>query len=205
MEPEAVLIGTICAGIEAEGHAVIDQAFAAEFMAPIVQTFELNHLNRLQPAGMGRLQDVQYHPEIRGDHMAWLSAQTPDMAHYFTWCENLRLSLNRQFYLGLFEYESMFAEYPINARYLKHLDAFNDPGQPGNNRRLSTVLYLNPDWPTDGGGELMLYRQGQSKPFRKVLPEMGTLVVFLSEDFPHEVLPAKQARRSLTGWFRTKA
>ena len=36
----------------------------------------------------------------------------------------------------------------------------------------------------------------------RVLPEFATLVVFLSEDFPHEVLPATRDRYSVTGWFR---
>jgi SM-20-related protein len=36
----------------------------------------------------------------------------------------------------------------------------------------------------------------------KVLPSFGTIVVFLSEEFPHEVLPAKRDRYSIAGWFR---
>jgi SM-20-related protein len=36
----------------------------------------------------------------------------------------------------------------------------------------------------------------------KVVPQMGTLVVFLSERFPHEVLPAHADRYSIAGWFR---
>ena len=35
-----------------------------------------------------------------------------------------------------------------------------------------------------------------------VLPELGTLVIFLSEDIPHEVLPAMRDRYSIAGWFR---
>ena len=37
-----------------------------------------------------------------------------------------------------------------------------------------------------------------------VLPEAGTLVVFLSADLPHEVLPATRERLSLTGWLRRR-
>ena len=37
-----------------------------------------------------------------------------------------------------------------------------------------------------------------------VLSEAGTLVVFLSADVPHEVLPATRDRLSLTGWFRRR-
>src|SRR5690606_40843214 len=53
---------------------------------------------------------------------------------------SLRLYVNRHLFLGLYEYECMFAHYPAGAFYKKHLDAFKS----GINRRLSTVLYLNP-------------------------------------------------------------
>ena len=35
-----------------------------------------------------------------------------------------------------------------------------------------------------------------------VLPLGGRLVVFLSEDIPHEVLPTQKERISITGWLR---
>jgi SM-20-related protein len=35
-----------------------------------------------------------------------------------------------------------------------------------------------------------------------VPPKNGTLVLFLSEEFPHEVLVAKKTRYSIAGWFR---
>jgi SM-20-related protein len=38
-----------------------------------------------------------------------------------------------------------------------------------------------------------------------VIPQLNTLVLFLSERFPHEVLPAKRVRYSLTGWFRVNS
>src|SRR5450830_1584970 len=37
-----------------------------------------------------------------------------------------------------------------------------------------------------------------------VVPSGGCLVVFLSGDVPHEVLPATRERLSLTGWFRRR-
>lgn len=33
-------------------------------------------------------------------------------------------------------------------------------------------------------------------------PRAGTLVVFLSEDMPHEVLETQRERYSIAGWFR---
>lgn len=38
-----------------------------------------------------------------------------------------------------------------------------------------------------------------------VLPTGGCLVVFMSGEVPHEVMPATRDRLSLTGWFRRRA
>ncbi|MEE3168550.1 MAG: 2OG-Fe(II) oxygenase, partial [Pseudomonadota bacterium] len=35
-----------------------------------------------------------------------------------------------------------------------------------------------------------------------VVPEMGRMAVFMSEEVPHEVLPANRTRHSLACWFR---
>ena len=67
---------------------------------------------------------------------------------------------------------------------------------------MSAVFYLNPDWQAEQGGALRLYLTDGST--HDVLPEAGTLVVFLSADLPHEVLPATRERLSLTGWFRRR-
>jgi SM-20-related protein len=39
---------------------------------------------------------------------------------------------------------------------------------------------------------------------RDVLPEGGTLVAFLADRFPHEVLPATRERLAFTGWYRRR-
>ncbi|MFZ3017309.1 MAG: 2OG-Fe(II) oxygenase [Gallionella sp.] len=33
-------------------------------------------------------------------------------------------------------------------------------------------------------------------------PTFGTMIIFLSESFPHEVLVSHATRRSIAGWFR---
>ena len=67
---------------------------------------------------------------------------------------------------------------------------------------LSLVVYLNPSWNTADAGELVLYKDEQDRAGTKVTPLMGTVVTFLSEEFPHEVLPANRDRYSIAGWFR---
>ncbi|MOA08544.1 hypothetical protein D3C78_1283200 [compost metagenome] len=67
---------------------------------------------------------------------------------------------------------------------------------------MSAVFYLNADWQAEQGGALRMYLPGGEE--RDVLPLAGTLVVFLSADLPHAVLPATRERLSLTGWFRRR-
>jgi SM-20-related protein len=79
------------------------------------------------------------------------------------------------------------------------LDAFHGEA----NRILTLVAYLNLDWKEEDGGELIIY--SGDNVFAMVPPEFATLVVFLSEEFPHEVLPARRDRYSVAGWFRLNA
>ena len=113
--------------------------------------------------------------------------------------DGLRQALNRGLYLGLEDFECHFALYPPGAFYQKHLDRFRDDDR----RTVSAVLYLNDDWQPQDGGELRLYLPDGAE--REVPPLGGSLVLFLSSDFPHEVLPANRERLSLTGWFRRRA
>ena len=70
------------------------------------------------------------------------------------------------------------------------------------------ILYLNQNWLAEHGGELRLYLNHddnlKSTAFIDVLPVTGRLVIFLSDIFYHEVLPATRDRMSLTGWFLTR-
>jgi SM-20-related protein len=106
--------------------------------------------------------------------------------------------LNQRLFLGLFSFESHYAHYAPGAYYKRHYDAFRGEA----NRVLSVVCYLNPNWSASDGGELVLYRDEQDREGLKVVPLYGTVVVFLSEEFPHEVLPASRDRYSVAGWFR---
>jgi len=66
---------------------------------------------------------------------------------------------------------------------------------------VTTVYYLNDEWGDSDGGELIVYDEN-NKEIAKVIPNANTLVVFMSEKFPHEVLSANKKRYSIAGWFR---
>ncbi|HEX4878454.1 MAG TPA: 2OG-Fe(II) oxygenase [Limnobacter sp.] len=153
-------------------------------------------------AGVGRMGDHQRSEAIRRDRIAWIEPLDDACTAWLDWSRGLQLCLNRQLMLGLFSFESHFAHYQPGAFYKKHRDAFK--GQA--NRVLSVVTYLNPQWQACHGGELVIYDpQDEARELRRVLPKPGTLVVFLSEDFLHEVLPATVDRYSIAGWYRVNS
>lgn len=152
----------------------------------------------LAPAAVGRGPFSEIREGIRGDRIQWIEpgqAQACDL--YLGLMDSLREAMNRGLFLGLEDFESHFALYPPGAFYLKHVDRFRDDDR----RMVSAVLYLNDDWLPDQGGQLRMYLDGAE---HDVLPRGGCLVVFLSGDIPHEVLPATRDRLSLTGWFRRR-
>lgn len=188
----------ICDAITAQGYIVLQNALPLETLNPLFTGLIESDPHQFDLAGIGREQDYHTNEFVRTDQIQWLDTGLPFAQEYFCWIEQLRLRLNRHLFLGLFDYECMFAHYPEGAFYKRHLDAFRG----STNRRLTTVLYLNPLWGSADGGELLIYRKQQKTPIETVVPAFGTLVVFLSEIFPHEVLPANKSRFSLTGWYR---
>lgn len=153
-------------------------------------------------AATGRGTGQARRAEIRSDSVLWLDqvAGLPAVAAYHTAMDTLMQAVNRGLYLGLAELESHFAVYPEGAFYQKHLDRFRDDDA----RTLTTVFYLNEDWPQDAGGQIRLYLDADCREYLDVAPQAGTLVLFLSDRFWHEVLPARQQRLSVTGWFRRR-
>lgn len=151
----------------------------------------------LQAAEVGHGSQRQLRAAIRGDDTQWLDDDSgPAAASFVSDLRALRVSLNRQLFLGLEEEEAHFACYPVGARYHRHRDQFHDSDA----RVLSLVSYLNQNWLPEHGGELRLYLpQGTID----LLPQAGTSVVFLS-GIEHEVLPATRERLSIAAWLRTR-
>lgn len=154
-------------------------------------------------AGVGIGPTLTVNSEIRRDHVLWLdeAGLTAPQRAYFERLEALRRAINRTLQLGLFSFEGHFAVYGPGAFYKKHLDNFRG----ARHRQVSAILYLNPDWQPEHGGQLRLYldEAGEGE-YVDIAPRAGTLATFLSARFYHEVLPARDERMSLTGWFRTR-
>ena len=153
---------------------------------------------RFTPAGVGRESDHTLNTFVRTDEICWINGESAAGRDWLAWTTALQQHLNRELLLGLFSFESHFAHYRPGDFYRKHVDAFRGEA----NRVLSVVAYLNPGWQTGDGGELRLYTGTENSALLSVQPLHGTVVVFLSEEFPHEVLPASRDRYSIAGWYR---
>lgn len=137
---------------------------------------------------------------IRGDKILWLERGHSEARDaYLALMETVRLVLNETLYLGLTEYETHFSFYAPGSGYLKHLDRFRDDDR----RSISAVIYLNQDWLSEQGGALRLHPMGLAT--QDIVPSASRLVLFLSADMLHEVMPATRNRLSLAGWFRRSA
>ena len=151
-------------------------------------------------AGVGSGALHRHDRELRGDDVSWLEEKgsTHAQRDCLTRFEELRLALNRELQLGLFEFECHFARYAVGSAYGRHLDQFAENGS----RVLSCVLYLNEAWLPADEGELRLHLPDRQV---DIAPLGGRLVCFLSARFEHEVLPPRRRRLSLTGWFRQRS
>jgi len=153
----------------------------------------------LAPAAVGRGPSSEIREGIRGDHIQWIDPGQAEVCDsYLGLMDSLREAINRGLFLGLEDFESHFALYPPGAFYLKHVDRFRDDDR----RMVSAVVYLNDGWLPEHGGQLRMYLDNDR--VYDVEPVGGCLVVFLSGEVPHEVLPAARDRLSLTGWFRRR-
>jgi SM-20-related protein len=186
--------------IAASGIAEVDDFVPPAMLAGLrARCGALAAQGALRPARIGRGSNERQADDIRGDSIAWLEAPADDVECALVGrLETLRVELNQELMAGLVDFEGHFARYPAGASYSRHIDRLAGSDV----RVLSAVLYLNEEWLDEDGGQLRLHlRDGGS---RDVAPIGGRLVVFRSEQFEHEVLPARRERLSFTGWFRRR-
>jgi SM-20-related protein len=139
-------------------------------------------------------------PRLRGDDTLWLDDPACGSAagDLLSLLGILRVDLNHRLMLGLETIQAHYALYPTGASYSRHRDRFRHSDA----RVLSLVCYLNPEWPADAGGALRLHLADGAI---DIAPRMGTVVIFLSDEIEHEVLPATQPRLSVAAWFSRRA
>ncbi len=195
---EAIVV-KIADSLAQQGYIIIDDILETSLVDDLYQT--VCGLESLREAHIGRGVEQHQNSRVRSDKTAWLEGEEACERVYLEWMESLRRGMNRELFLGLFDYEAHFAHYAKGAFYKKHSDVLRG----SNNRMLTTVFYLTPDWNDEDGGELLIYDERGKDVIEKVIPKRGRMVIFLSEKFPHEVLPSYKDRYSIAGWFRVNA
>lgn len=187
----------------AENHfAVSRDVFAPEYCRQLAlecQNLFSKDLFKKAAIGGGAQRKTEAH--IRGDSIYWLDEDNDSELQkgFLAILAEIKNSLNKNFYLGLRSFEAHYAVYPPDARYEKHYDN----RRSGQHRIVTFVLYLNEDWQKDHGGQLQMFSAShEDEIISTVEPHRGQFVLFDSKLFPHQVLPNKFQRQSLTGWFR---
>jgi SM-20-related protein len=184
--------------LAADGWCVVSNLMtAAQTQALSGECIAMHRAQLLRPAatGVGRAVSA-----LRGDSTRWFEADTLSTAQqaFVDRLDVLRVALSRELLLGLVDSESHYAVYPCGAGYARHRDQL----QRSDARVVSAVFYLNADWLDADGGALRLYLDDGS--YRDIYPRAGTLVLFLSAQFEHEVLPATRQRLSVACWMRQR-
>lgn len=172
----------------------VRDSFLGPVLAARARSFaETRHLaGSFRPAGIRRGGDHTLDATVRSDAITWITeADLPELWSRF---DELRVQVNATAWLGLQRFDLQLARYGGDgAHYARHRDAF--PGD--DNRRLTAIVYLNPAWRPEHGGQLVLHVD----PLQTIEPVSDRLVVFLSEQIEHEVLPSFAERFAAAAWF----
>ncbi len=195
---DETLFTRIALDLQAQGYSICPLALPLELADSLYNHQQTMDAEKYARAGIGRGDAYLTNEFVRTDVICWITGESSAGRQWLGWTDKLKKFLNRRLFLGLFSFESHFAHYAPGDFYKRHYDAFRGES----NRVLTIVVYLNPGWLNTDGGELVMYLDDSDKEGIRVLPMMGSIVVFLSEEFPHEVVPATRDRYSIAGWFR---
>jgi SM-20-related protein len=163
-----------------------------------VEAVSLRSTGALRRAGVRRGTDHAVDEVVRGDSITWIDREASGaLGEVFERFEALRQELNEGAYLGLRRIELQLAHYPgTGAGYQRHRDAF--PGD--DNRRLTAIVYLNPEWRPAHGGTLSVF----TEPPQTIEPRLDTYALFRSALVEHEVNPSFSDRFAITAWFSAR-
>lgn len=197
------LLDHISQEIYSNSYVVVDNFVDENFRKSLLkEQTDLLNLGQFKKAAVGKGDQKQVRAEIRSDEVLWMdpTALSPLQTIFWKKVAEVQQVLNRRCFLGLKSFEGHFARYPIGSFYKRHLDQFHAVPH----RIVTVILYLNDSWSEADGGQLRMYfpKEDGSERVEDVLPIGGRLVVFLSEEIPHEVLPTHKERISITGWLR---
>ena len=180
---------------------VIDQVFSEDELSLIHKDIlRVKTESLFKDSKIGKT--TQDNKKIRSDQIYWLdesNLETQAQKICLEKLERIKDELNKELFLGINNLEAHYAFYGQNTFYKRHLDSF----KLDNNRIVSFILYLNPNWKPEHKGELKVYSSWDLiEPEITIEPIWGRVVLFLSDEVIHEVALTTQPRLSLTAWFR---
>ena len=201
-QPENMIIVDNLAHLSQHQFVILDSFLPEESYQSLLKlTIDWYAAGKFRTARVGNSNNATVSQDIRRDQICWLNEQEtpPALNTYYNAMNTLLNACNREFYLGLTEFETHFAVYQPGDFYRKHVDQFKNT----QTRRISCVYYLNPHWDAQDGGELQLYDQQNNK--LALITPLGNRLVCFDSTLPHEVYPTHKTRYSITGWFKTRS
>ena len=197
------ILDRISSEIYQNSYVIVDQFIPEDFRKALLEEqTDLLEAGKFRQAAVGVGEKKQIRTEIRNDQVLWMDPEnlSPLQNEYWDKVDQVRKALNQRCFLGLRSFEGHFARYPIGSFYKRHLDQF----QQVPHRVVTVILYLNDTWTEEDGGALRMYLplEDGGERVEDIYPLGGRLVVFLSGEIPHEVLPTQKERISITGWLR---
>ncbi len=187
------------------GFVVVDHLVdAAAATAARDAAVDLVNARALRPAGVSRAHENA--PAVRGDLTTFLdeAALADGFVDVVAALHRVQMALREQAWLTLHRREFQLGCFPGGgAGYTRHRDAFRGAVGVMGHRRVTVVLWLNPQWEPEHGGCLRCYHHDSDDDdgaFVDVEPLLGRAIVFMSEQIEHAVLPSFASRFALTLW-----
>lgn len=136
----------------------------------------LNKNNQLIAAGTGNDNKLVHNAKVRSDNIYWLDKKHNNIHEnaFFVQIEAFILYLNQSCYAGITDYEFHYSLYEKRSFYKKHLDQFQD----NSNRQFSMISYLNSNWQSQHGGELLIHQTNNNQ---TIAPTQGKTVFFKAQ------------------------
>ncbi|KAK9786293.1 hypothetical protein WJX73_000359 [Symbiochloris irregularis] len=138
---------------------------AVRLRADTVALKRQGRLQEPQRVAPGFSQDIDRFAErtARGDHIMWLHPRRPPATLYTfafltTVLQEVQEDLSQLMKLRQATPEFQLSVYPPGgSQYVRHRDAFPDDGSDEHQRKVTAIVYANPNWSASDGGKLRLW------------------------------------------------
>jgi len=210
------------ATLREQGYVVVDDFLSSESWMDALRDDILNlrQKNKFKIAKIGQDSTNTLNEEIRVAETCFIGGDKPELRdvanpvreRLYDILETLRLDLQGGENANKLDpnlSEFLYAYYPTGGFYRRHRDAVK--GSASWLREYSILLYLNEEEydPDVDGGCLRVHFDsggdflpaGEAPIFQDVDAYGGTLVIFESNRFPHEVLDTVAERFAVVGWY----